>query len=83
MIFLINTGQVNIAKIVRGRRMSIERRDERSGDTYVAICDICGEELPAETDWQAAVDAKLDACWLSRYFNREWQDLCCECRRGA
>ena len=61
--------------------MSIERRDERSGDTYAPICDICGEELPAETDWQAAVDAKRDAGWKSHKVDGDWQDFCCECQR--
>lgn len=48
---------------------------------HTPTCDICGEALEAEFEFQDAVDAKKDAGWKSQKLrDGSWQDLCPECQ---
>lgn len=51
------------------------------GSMRCAICDCCGEELPATRTFDGSVDAKKDAGWKSqKQPDGSWMDLCPECQ---
>jgi len=47
---------------------------------YVAVCDICEQELPGEDDFDDAVEEKKQAGWKTRKDGDEWVDICCDCQ---
>lgn len=53
---------------------------ENMHGAYTAVCDCCGDILPAESDFYDAVNAKKDAGWKSRKIDGEWNDLCPSCQ---
>lgn len=56
---------------------------ERFGDIYTPTCDICGEELPGEFDFNDAVRAKKAEGWQSKKDKYgDWEDICTECQKG-
>jgi hypothetical protein len=52
---------------------------ERFGGLCIPVCDRCGSELPAETDFYDAVSAKKAAGWRSRKVDDRWEDICDAC----
>ena len=46
---------------------------------YTAVCNMCGEELPVEPSFEAAVAARKEAGWKSRKVNDQWEDWCYDC----
>lgn len=61
--------------------MSIERSHiYGAGAFFTPTCDICGEELPAESDFYSAVAAKKREGWKGRKVDDEWEDVCCACQ---
>ena len=64
--------------------MSIEKDyGEFRGDfpAFTPICDLCGDMLPTECDWDTAVDAQKAAGWKNEKIDGEWHSVCCECQR--
>lgn len=53
---------------------------QREGRAYVPTCDICGDTLPDEYDFNDAVTAKKREGWKSRKVNGEWEDVCTCCQ---
>ena len=60
--------------------MSIEKTWNGIAPLYIPTCDICGEQLHPQYDFEDAVEAKKNAGWLSRKINGEWIDLCEDCK---
>jgi hypothetical protein len=57
---------------------------ERRGGDIVPVCDICGEELPAEADFRDALEAKRKAGWKTdRLPSGEYEDVCPACQNGG
>ena len=56
--------------------MSIERYYQN----YTAVCDCCGQRLPGELSFDAAVRSKQSAGWESRKVDGEWEDVCTDCQ---
>ena len=55
---------------------------ERTGNTYEAICDGCGDGLGAEFDFMDAVDSMKVAGWRQvppRGAVKDWYHLCPSC----
>lgn len=53
---------------------------EKDYDIYIAVCDICGDDIGPFEDFYDAVDAKKAAGWRSRKdAHGEWIDLCPAC----
>lgn len=49
---------------------------EKDYDIYIAVCDICGDDIGPFEDFYDAVDAKKAAGWRSRKdAHGEWIDL--------
>lgn len=61
--------------------MSIEKSWEGRTRVYIPTCDICGEQLAEQYDFEDAVEAKRDAGWRSKKINGEWIDLCNDCQK--
>lgn len=54
---------------------------ERDGAFLNPTCDVCGDTLPGEFEFQDAVNAKKDAGWKSqKQPDGTWMDLCPECQ---
>lgn len=51
--------------------------------SFVAICDICGNELEPEETWQDAADIKKKAGWHYHRTKGIWEDWCDECEEKA
>lgn len=50
---------------------------EKDYDIYIALCDICGDDIGPFEDFYDAVDAKKAAGWRSRKdAHGEWLDIC-------
>ena len=57
--------------------MAIERRGG-----YVPVCDICGDELPHEMDWEDARLAMKEAGWKAvKVGGGIWENWCDKCQR--
>ena len=56
---------------------------ERFGGIYTPTCDVCGEELDGEFDFDDAVNAKKLAGWKSQKTLGYWADVCPACQRTA
>ena len=56
--------------------MSIERYFRQ----YTPVCDYCGNRLPGEESFSAAIRAKREAGWECRKVNGEWEDICTDCQ---
>ncbi len=50
---------------------------------FTPICDICGEELPAETSFLDAVSAKKAAGWKTQWVDGCYEDTCRTCQNGG
>lgn len=61
--------------------MSIEYGWEGRTRIYIPTCDMCGEQLIEQYDFDDAVEAKKDAGWRSMKIGDEWIDLCEDCKR--
>lgn len=55
--------------------MSIERYFRQ----YTPVCDYCGNRLPGEESFSAAIRAKREVGWECRKVNGEWEDICTDC----
>lgn len=57
---------------------------EKDYDIYIAVCDICGDDIGPFEDFYNAVDAKKAAGWRSRKdAHGEWIDLCPACQHPS
>ena len=57
---------------------------EKDYDIYIAVCDICGDDIGPFEDFYDAVDAKRAAGWRSRKdAHGEWLDLCPACQHPS
>ena len=64
----------------REKTMSIEK----DYDIYIAVCDICGDDIGPFEDFYDAVGAKKAAGWRSRKdAHGEWIDLCPACQHPS
>ena len=58
--------------------MAIERR----GRVHVPVCDMCGDELPQEEDWEDARLAMKEAHWKNvKIGENMWENWCDKCQR--
>ena len=56
---------------------------QRYSGLITPTCDICGDELAGEFDFQLAVQSKKDAGWISqKNKDDEWEDICPNCQEG-
>lgn len=73
-------GQQPDASPMWEKTMSIEK----DYDIYIAVCDICGDDIGPFEDFYDAVDAKKAAGWRSRKdAHGEWIDLCPACQHPS
>jgi hypothetical protein len=53
---------------------------DKQFDSYVLVCDCCGEKSTGQFDtWEEAKDSKKEEGFISRQYTNGWMDLCPEC----
>lgn len=54
---------------------------EKQWDTYILVCDICGEKAETEYhSWDDAVYGKKNEGWQSKKDSNVWLDVCPNCQ---
>ena len=59
--------------------MAIEKGRDHAGTTYTPTCDICGDTLPLEYEYEDAVSAIKKAGWVTLKVNGDWENYCPDC----
>ena len=81
---VIDTERLTVRRLTPFRRREKTMSIEKDYDIYIAVCDICGDDIGPFEDFYDAVDAKKAAGWRSRKdAHGEWIDLCPACQHPS
>ena len=61
--------------------MSIEKEWEGRTRVYIPTCDICGEQLQPQYEWDDVFEVMKDSGWNAKKINGEWINLCEDCQK--
>ena len=55
---------------------------EKEYGKYIAVCDMCGDTLPAEDTYNDAIRAIKEAGWSTKNADGEWINTCSTCEEA-